>query len=136
MQDRWIWSRMGTGDFSVASVRSMLDDHKLSVVSSQTRCIKVLPIKINMFAWKVRSDKLPSRLNLSLKGLPIPSILCPICDEHVESTTHIFFSCSMMKDLVRKVSIWWHIGIPDIASYDEWLNWISNIQIRVQANKF
>ena len=125
----------GTGDFSVASVRSMLDDHILPVVSSQTRWIKVMPIKINVFAWKARLNKLPTSLNISLKGLPIPSILCPICDKHVESTVHIFFSCSMMKDLVRKVSIWWDISITDSSSYDDWLNWIMNIQIRVQAKR-
>jgi hypothetical protein len=111
----------------------MLDDHILPVVSSQTRWIKVVPIKINVFAWKVRLDKLPTRLNISLRGLPIPSILCPICDKHVESTAHIFFPCSMMKDLVRKVSTWWDISIPDSSSYDDWLNWITNIQIHVQA---
>ncbi|GJZ44874.1 hypothetical protein Tco_0592470 [Tanacetum coccineum] len=67
MQDHWIWSMTGTGDFSVASVRSMLNDHRLPVVSFQTRWINVMPIKINVFAWEVRLDKLPTRLNISLK---------------------------------------------------------------------
>ncbi|GKC23457.1 hypothetical protein Tco_1025607, partial [Tanacetum coccineum] len=31
------------------------------------RWVKVIPIKINVFAWRVRLDKLPTRLNLSLK---------------------------------------------------------------------
>ncbi|GJX54773.1 hypothetical protein Tco_0283142 [Tanacetum coccineum] len=30
--------------------------------------IKVMPIKINVFVWRVHLDKLPTRLNISLKG--------------------------------------------------------------------
>ncbi|GJR42161.1 RNA-directed DNA polymerase, eukaryota [Tanacetum coccineum] len=35
-----------------------------------TRWVKVMPIKINVFAWRVSLDKLPTRLNLSLKDYP------------------------------------------------------------------
>nr|GEZ08352.1 RNA-directed DNA polymerase, eukaryota, reverse transcriptase zinc-binding domain protein [Tanacetum cinerariifolium] len=45
MQDRWIWSLTGPGEFSIASVRSLIDDHKLSDVSSKTRWIKAVPGK-------------------------------------------------------------------------------------------
>ncbi|GKE10048.1 hypothetical protein Tco_1413599 [Tanacetum coccineum] len=42
-----------------------------------TRWVKVMPIKINVFAWRVRLFKLPTRLNLSLKGIDISTIVCP-----------------------------------------------------------
>ncbi|GKB12275.1 hypothetical protein Tco_0846198 [Tanacetum coccineum] len=46
MNDRWVWALEGSGDFSVASVRKLLDDRRLSDVSSMTRWIKAVPIKI------------------------------------------------------------------------------------------
>ncbi|GJQ90373.1 RNA-directed DNA polymerase, eukaryota [Tanacetum coccineum] len=42
--------------------------------------IKAMPIKVNVHAWKVRLDCLPTRLNISQRGMDIGSILCPICD--------------------------------------------------------
>nr|GEW97644.1 RNA-directed DNA polymerase, eukaryota [Tanacetum cinerariifolium] len=53
-QDRWVWSLEGSGDFSVASIRNVLDDFKLPEVSSQTRWSSVVRGKINIFAWNVR----------------------------------------------------------------------------------
>ncbi|GJR96030.1 ribonuclease H-like domain-containing protein [Tanacetum coccineum] len=81
MQDRWIWSLTGSGEFSVASVRSLIDDHKL---------------------FRVKLDSLPTRLNLSRRGMELDSILCPNCEKAVESSCHIFFACSMVRDLLIK----------------------------------
>ncbi|GKE42191.1 RNA-directed DNA polymerase, eukaryota, reverse transcriptase zinc-binding domain protein, partial [Tanacetum coccineum] len=67
-----------------------------------TRWVKLVPIKINILAWKIYLDRLPTRLNLSGRGLDIPSILCPLCNEVVESTSHIFFSCSLARQVMRK----------------------------------
>ena len=50
MRDRWIWSLDGSGEFTVASVRKIIDDKKLPEVSSKTRWIRAVPIKINVFA--------------------------------------------------------------------------------------
>nr|GEU83558.1 RNA-directed DNA polymerase, eukaryota [Tanacetum cinerariifolium] len=56
-----------------------------------TRWVKAMHIKINVFAWRVRLDKLPNWLNLSLKGIDISTIVCPLCHASVEYDSHIFF---------------------------------------------
>nr|GEV74920.1 RNA-directed DNA polymerase, eukaryota, reverse transcriptase zinc-binding domain protein [Tanacetum cinerariifolium] len=50
MRDRWIWSLEGPGEFSVASVRKLIDDKMLPKVSSKICWIKAVPIKVNVFA--------------------------------------------------------------------------------------
>ncbi|GKE44364.1 hypothetical protein Tco_1471648, partial [Tanacetum coccineum] len=45
----------------------LIDDSILLKEEVITRWVKVMPIKINVFAWRVHLDKLPTRLNLSLK---------------------------------------------------------------------
>nr|GFD12665.1 RNA-directed DNA polymerase, eukaryota, reverse transcriptase zinc-binding domain protein [Tanacetum cinerariifolium] len=50
MRDRWIWSFEASGDFSVTSVRRLIDDYLLPKGDVQTRWVKVVPIKINVFA--------------------------------------------------------------------------------------
>ncbi|GJZ68260.1 hypothetical protein Tco_0631500 [Tanacetum coccineum] len=42
MRDRWTWSLEGSGDFSVASVRKLLDGNMLPEVASKTRWIKAM----------------------------------------------------------------------------------------------
>nr|GEZ35902.1 RNA-directed DNA polymerase, eukaryota [Tanacetum cinerariifolium] len=60
---------------NVKYARIHIDDILLPSVGSVTRWVHAVPIKINVFAWKVCLDKLPTRFNLSLRGLDIPSIL-------------------------------------------------------------
>ncbi|GJX27097.1 RNA-directed DNA polymerase, eukaryota, reverse transcriptase zinc-binding domain protein [Tanacetum coccineum] len=81
MRDRWVWSLEGSGEFFVASVRKLIDDNMLSEVASKTRWIKTVPIKVNVHAWKVKLDCLPTRLNISCRGIDIESILCPMCGD-------------------------------------------------------
>ena len=61
----------------MASIRKAIDDQRLPKVSSNTRWVKEVPVKVNILAWKVKMDGLPTRLKLSYRGLDINSILCP-----------------------------------------------------------
>ncbi|GJU58913.1 RNA-directed DNA polymerase, eukaryota [Tanacetum coccineum] len=99
--DRWVWSLDSSGEFSVKTARSYIDEFFLPTVGAPTRWVKVVPIKINIFAWKVSLDKLPSRLNLSLRGIDISSIICPICSSAGESCSHVLFSCNLARLIFR-----------------------------------
>ncbi|GKE25892.1 hypothetical protein Tco_1441276, partial [Tanacetum coccineum] len=59
------WALESSGDFLVASVRKAIDDKLLPEVDSKTRWIKYVPIKVNVHAWKVKTDSLPTRFNIS-----------------------------------------------------------------------
>ncbi|GKF01359.1 hypothetical protein Tco_0028282, partial [Tanacetum coccineum] len=74
INDRWVWNLESSGDFSVKSARSFIDDSLLPKSDAPTRWVKVVPKKINIFGWHVCLDKLPTRLYLSLRGVDIPSV--------------------------------------------------------------
>nr|GEV61591.1 retrovirus-related Pol polyprotein from transposon TNT 1-94 [Tanacetum cinerariifolium] len=61
VSDRWSWTLHGLDDFSVRSTREEIDKHVLVVSPSQNRWSKVLPIKLNLFSWRMMLDTLPTR---------------------------------------------------------------------------
>ena len=127
--DSWVWSLEGSGEFSVSSVRNLIDGFMLPEVSSKTRWIKEVPIKVNVHAWKVKIDCLPTRLNISRRGMDIDSILCPMCDKAVDSTRHLFFNCHVSNEILRKISRWWDIEYKEVSSYEEWLDWLLSLRL-------
>ncbi|GJU81731.1 hypothetical protein Tco_1284096 [Tanacetum coccineum] len=50
LNDSWIWLLDSLGEFSVKSARSHIEDFLLPTISSSTRWVNVVPIKINIFA--------------------------------------------------------------------------------------
>ncbi|GJR09741.1 RNA-directed DNA polymerase, eukaryota, reverse transcriptase zinc-binding domain protein [Tanacetum coccineum] len=135
MRDRWVWSKEGSGKFAMAFVRRMIDTRWLPNVSAKTRWTNVVPIKINVHAWKVRLDCLPTRLNISRRGMDIDSILCPSCGMAVESASHAFFTCHVAKDVFHKIYNWWDVNYMDLSSYKEWLEWLLNLRLHSKQKR-
>nr|GEV18044.1 RNA-directed DNA polymerase, eukaryota, reverse transcriptase zinc-binding domain protein [Tanacetum cinerariifolium] len=88
-QDRWKWSLNSKG-FSVASARIHIDEHTLIGGSMSTRWPKCVPIKVNVFMWRLSLDKLATLVNMDRKGIDLASLLCPVCYECVENVNHLF----------------------------------------------
>nr|GEY56291.1 RNA-directed DNA polymerase, eukaryota, reverse transcriptase zinc-binding domain protein [Tanacetum cinerariifolium] len=53
MRDIWVWSLEGSREFSVAYVQRLVDECCMLEVLTKTRCINVVPIIVNVHAWKV-----------------------------------------------------------------------------------
>nr|GEY31144.1 RNA-directed DNA polymerase, eukaryota [Tanacetum cinerariifolium] len=101
-----IWALESSGDFSIASVRKVIDDKSLPKVDSKTWWIKYVPIKVNVHAWKVKTDSLPTMFNVSRRGIHIDSIMFVICDKGAETSSHLFFSCCVARQTVRMITRW------------------------------
>ncbi|GJR39510.1 RNA-directed DNA polymerase, eukaryota, reverse transcriptase zinc-binding domain protein [Tanacetum coccineum] len=69
------WSLDVSAVYSVASVHNLVDVHTLDVDIVATRWNRCIPIKLNVFLWRLNLNKLPSRVNLDIKGIDIGSIL-------------------------------------------------------------
>ncbi|GJW27979.1 RNA-directed DNA polymerase, eukaryota, reverse transcriptase zinc-binding domain protein [Tanacetum coccineum] len=134
--DSWVWSLNASIGYIVASIRSLIDDNSLVVDSNATRWNHNIPIKINVFLWRVALNKLPTRVNLDRKGIDIESTLCRICCEDVETVNHIFFSCEMAKDLWALLARWWELDIPFCSNFLEWSSWLDSSHLPSKANIF
>ncbi|GJY78909.1 RNA-directed DNA polymerase, eukaryota, reverse transcriptase zinc-binding domain protein [Tanacetum coccineum] len=112
--NRWVWTLNGHGDFLVKSVREEIDNQLLVTSSSSMRWSKMLPIKLNVFAWCMFLDKLPTGINLSNRGLDVPCVLSLNYGNEVKSRNHILFICSMDLDLFWLLGRWWNIDIVNL----------------------
>ena len=74
-------------------------------------------------------DKLPTRSNLSARGVDVPCVLCPVCDLEVESRNHLFFGCSLVSELHRLIGRWWSIHIPEFSDLVSWESWFKGLRL-------
>ncbi|GJV00421.1 RNA-directed DNA polymerase, eukaryota [Tanacetum coccineum] len=136
MEDRWRWDLNGSGLFRVCDVRNYLDDFFLPKDDKGTRWVKYIPIKINVFAWRVSLDRLPTRVNLIRRDVQVPSPVCPICNSDDEDISHLLFRCSMAADIHRLICRWWDLSWAHIGSYAEWLSWFKDIRLGSKVKSF
>ncbi|GJV68852.1 RNA-directed DNA polymerase, eukaryota, reverse transcriptase zinc-binding domain protein [Tanacetum coccineum] len=122
------WDLDSSG-FFVASVRAFIDSKNLDMSPISTRWIRSIPIKVNIFIWRLMLNKLPSRVNLDRRGIDVGSILCPICQLDIEMINHIFFSYDMALDLWAKLARWWDLDIPMCANISDWFGWIDSLHM-------
>ncbi|GKB85744.1 RNA-directed DNA polymerase, eukaryota, reverse transcriptase zinc-binding domain protein, partial [Tanacetum coccineum] len=134
--DSWKWSLHASAGYSVASVRQLVDSRILVVDQNASRWNRCVPIKVNVFLWRLSLNKLPSRVNLDRKGIDVGSVLCPICLDDVESVNHLFFSCELAKVLWDLLAKWWELDIPVCANISEWYVWLDSLHVPSKVLSF
>ncbi|XP_058732731.1 uncharacterized protein LOC131604302 [Vicia villosa] len=118
--DEFQWRLNPDGCFSVASISMLLADSKeVSWLPSTVKLLKLfwnslVPFKIQIFMWRVCIDRLPTKDSLSKRGvLDISSnLLCEFCKIHLETSTHFFFLCNVVKALWRRIYLWLGEDLP------------------------
>nr|GEW95390.1 RNA-directed DNA polymerase, eukaryota [Tanacetum cinerariifolium] len=128
-RDRWLCDLTGNGDFRVKEVRNTIDDLLLPSHADPTRWVKVIPIKINIFAWHARRDCLPTRVNLARRGVHIESQICPVCCSYEEDAQHRFFQCNLAQLVMRRICRWWELVQQTWSSFAEWQSWFDSIRL-------
>ncbi|GJR76646.1 RNA-directed DNA polymerase, eukaryota [Tanacetum coccineum] len=135
-EDHYVWTFESDGVFSVASIRKEIDGNRFQDVSLPTRWVKSVPIKVNIIAWKVKSNALPTRFNISRRGMDIDSIVCPICNAGVELTNHIFFQCVVGVTDYGTISSWWNIDYSNVNSYEGMTSLVGYLFGSIQIKAF
>ncbi|GKD15026.1 RNA-directed DNA polymerase, eukaryota, reverse transcriptase zinc-binding domain protein, partial [Tanacetum coccineum] len=134
--DSWVWSLNPAVGFTVASVRKLIDINILVGSDSPTRWNRSVPIKVNVFLWRLALNKLPTRVNLDRKGIDVDSTLCPICGDDVETINHLFFTCEMARVLWANLACWWDLDVPFCSSFSDWICWLDSSHLSAKGKLF
>ncbi|GKE03206.1 RNA-directed DNA polymerase, eukaryota, partial [Tanacetum coccineum] len=127
--DRWVCDLNGDGEFRVKDIRSSLDNLFLPAMIDATRWVKYIPVKVNVFAWRARLDRLPTRGNLVSRGVFLDSSLCPVCGLALEDVQHVLFRCDMAKLIFNRICRWWDLHWVDVSSFEDWDVWFGSIRL-------
>ncbi|GJV32584.1 RNA-directed DNA polymerase, eukaryota [Tanacetum coccineum] len=128
-KDRWTCDLSGDGEFKVKVIRNFIDDLFLPSSDVATRWVKFIPIKVNVFSWRARRDRLPTRVNLSRRGVLLDSHLCPLCNAAMEDVQHVFFRCDVARVVLRKICRWWDLDWQEICSFSDWDAWFLSFRL-------
>ncbi|GKA73845.1 RNA-directed DNA polymerase, eukaryota [Tanacetum coccineum] len=106
--------------------RCQIDGEFLPDQGHSTRWNQIIPKKVNIFVWRASRDRLPSRWNLSRRGIEVNSLNCPICDTGTETSFHTLWACSFASLVWIRVFKWVDLFIPSILSLSDLFIWIDD----------
>ncbi|KAK9054566.1 hypothetical protein SSX86_025645 [Deinandra increscens subsp. villosa] len=109
--NNWVWEKAKDGIYTTATMRSLLSGvvgpvRPPQCVSNNIAWPKLVPLKANILMWRACLGRLPTRDGLARRGIYIPSLICPLCEEADESSEHLFSGCRVALDIWSLLSHW------------------------------
>ncbi|XP_071688642.1 uncharacterized protein [Rutidosis leptorrhynchoides] len=119
--DRWVWQLDNNEIFKSYTMASLLDEKLLhnSYQGQETVRNKLLPKKIEIFAWRALKKRIPTRVELDKKCIDLDSVRCPVCDDDLETAEHALVFCRFAMEVWARVFQWWNLGNVSTLSIAE-----------------
>nr|GFA63377.1 hypothetical protein [Tanacetum cinerariifolium] len=127
--------RGGEESAQLSRISDLLDTVVLSNMGIVGSGTLMIPIKVNVLAWKISMDRLPTRVNLHRRGVQVSPISCPICCEALENLDHLLFCCDLAKDIARSICNWWGLVWNPVDSHRSWLSWFNLVQLQSSSKQ-
>ncbi|KAJ9545124.1 hypothetical protein OSB04_024831 [Centaurea solstitialis] len=131
----WSWSLEPNNDFTVSSLRRLIDGISLLPAETKTFWVQWVPSKpmwqpcgslcgivtgyllsssihthvinpVNIHLWRTLRDSLATLDNLSKRGVSVPSDECKLCNAKPETLNHLFGECSTTSIVSAHLSRW------------------------------
>ncbi|XP_058725615.1 uncharacterized protein LOC131596897 [Vicia villosa] len=127
-EDKLIWHFERNGEYSVRSAYHLYTQYKQakSPGPSNYSCQQLwkaiwrAPIhnRIRNFLWRLVNNILPTRVNLSKKGIVL-DVNCPLCLSFPESSHHLFLNCEFSRLVFFSSTLCYRV--PNETYICEWL---------------
>jgi hypothetical protein len=143
-EDVWRWLPDEKGEFSVNSAYKLLVRDLGENGAVEDDLVTILgqiwespaPSKVVAFSWQLLYDRIPTRSNLCIRGIPLSDVPweCLGCIGKVESSNHLFLHCSSAMLVWSEIFKWIGVVIvipPSISSLFEFIKGSTlNVKIR------
>ncbi|XP_022003812.1 uncharacterized protein LOC110901282 [Helianthus annuus] len=108
--DKWCWDTIDTDGYSVSDVKRWIDSGRPNIDQAIYRWCKWIPIKCNVFMWRMLMDRIPTKKALSRRNVNCGDGLCSFCEEFEETVDHIFTACLVATGVWNAIARW--VGLP------------------------
>nr|GEX74375.1 phospholipase-like protein [Tanacetum cinerariifolium] len=109
------------GSFENQFAKKVGDGLHTSFWNDKTLWNNLVPRKVNVFVWRALNGRLPVRIELDKKGIDLDTLLCPGCDNVVESLDHCLVLCENVINVWDMIFAWWGVGLTDVFTVKELL---------------
>ncbi|PWA92358.1 RNA-directed DNA polymerase, eukaryota, Reverse transcriptase zinc-binding domain protein [Artemisia annua] len=74
------------------------------------------PLKCKVMAWRAAINRLPTKVELMKRGVPLQSDLCIFCRFDAESASHLFTGCIFATEVWSRIATW--CRLPPIFAFE------------------
>ncbi|GJU50880.1 RNA-directed DNA polymerase, eukaryota, reverse transcriptase zinc-binding domain protein [Tanacetum coccineum] len=135
-QDSWEFTQDSTRIFSVNSMRKTISNILVDPTSQQTRWNKLLPSKVNILVKRIANKRLPTRANLDKRGIDLDSILCPMCNNDIETESHILVSCPIAQSVWKDLFTWWKLSNSHLSALEDVFSLVDRTPLEKRLTSF
>ncbi|GKC53088.1 reverse transcriptase domain, reverse transcriptase zinc-binding domain protein [Tanacetum coccineum] len=86
-------------------------------------------------SWRLCKDRLPTRSNLDARGIDLDSLRCPVCNDAIESTHHLFFECPVAANTWYMIKDWWGL-VCTPNDHDGFLSWHESAHLTTKEKAY
>ncbi|XP_021978818.1 uncharacterized protein LOC110874488 [Helianthus annuus] len=102
-KDWWSWEADPGGTFSVQNIKKLIRSGRDVRRIHDMVWTGWVPIKVNIHAWRLHMDRLPTKKALIRRQVTVEDDSCVICQSVEESALHLFTECLLSCGV-------WHCG--------------------------
>ncbi|XP_071714483.1 uncharacterized protein [Rutidosis leptorrhynchoides] len=111
---KWNFNMGSNGGYTSKAVSLKIDEALLSNSNGYKETLRnnLIPQKIGLFEWRASKGRIPVKIELDKQGIDLDSLLCPTCNDVVETVDHAIFSCKVAREVWTGVHKWWNVAMP------------------------
>ncbi|XP_024626681.1 uncharacterized protein [Medicago truncatula] len=112
LTDRWVWRLHSSQTYTVHSAYAYLTavDFNITAEFTQFLWLKPVPLKVNIFVWRLFLNRLATKDNLRKRNvLEVSNVACAALCGKEEERDHLFFQCDHYGRLWLLISNWFGI---------------------------
>ncbi|GKC90986.1 RNA-directed DNA polymerase, eukaryota, reverse transcriptase zinc-binding domain protein [Tanacetum coccineum] len=118
-EDSWAWKLDAKGIFLVKALSRWIEQRMSVADVNKTLWNNLVPRKVNVFVWRALNRRLFVRVELDKKGIDLDTLLCPGCDNVVESLDYCLVLCENVINVCDMIFAWWGVGLTDVFTVKE-----------------
>ncbi|KAJ0466879.1 putative reverse transcriptase zinc-binding domain-containing protein [Helianthus annuus] len=113
--DMWEWMGDDNGEFSVGSIKRIMDKSRDFSSRYVWEWSSWVPLKCILFAWRAEMERLPTKVELRKRNIHIEDDLCPMCGAGLESASHLLTACIFASKVWSMVTRW--CKVPELVAF-------------------